>query len=241
MASHNRIELEPGYVLHGRAYRETSQILELFTAEYGRVGVVARGARRPKSALRGLLNPFQPLRLSWSGRGELATLTQAELGGVALPLAGTAVMAGFYANELVLKLLGRNDPHPDLFLHYSSLIAVLAKSKGDDLETALRQFEMRLLDEIGYAPNFHLEAISHEPLEPASWYEFNVGEGAVPALSGADRSACYRGSVLLAIQQLDFTLPETRRAAKTLLRNVLNFHLGERGLQTRRVASAMKR
>ena len=240
MSQSTRVELEPAYVLHGRGYRETSQILELFTQSHGRVGVVARGSRRPKSALRGLLNPFQPLRASWAGRGELATLTQAELAGVALPLGSEVVMAGFYVNELLLKLVGRNDPYPDLFAHYVTLVAALAQG-ADELESLLRRFELQLLHEIGYAPDLLCDAIERAPLDPDALYEFSAEEGALPAgTSGGGRSQ-YRGEVLLAIGRLDFTAVETQRAAKQLLRNVLNFHLGDRGLQTRRVASAMKR
>ena len=106
-----RVELEPAYILHTRSYRETSQIIEVFTPGFGRAGLVAKGARRPKSAFRGILNPFQPLRVSWSGRGELATLTQAEAVSVADVMPGSSVMAGFYVNELLLKLLQLQKAH----------------------------------------------------------------------------------------------------------------------------------
>ncbi len=141
-----RVELEPAYILHTRPYRETSLILEVFTLGYGRAGLVARGVRRPQSPLRGILNPFQPLRLSWTGKGELATLGQAEQGGVSAELRGDAVMAGFYVHELLLNLLQRHDPHPQLFGHYATLLASLAE--GQPVEKLLRVFELELLREI---------------------------------------------------------------------------------------------
>ena len=148
-----RVELEPAYILHTRPYRESSLILEVFTPGYGRTGLVARGARRPKSPLRGILNSFQPLRLTWSGRGELATLAQAEQGGHSRQLRGDAVMAGFYVHELLLKLLQRHDPHPQLFGHYATLLANLAD--GHPVEKLLRIFELELLREIGYNSNLN--------------------------------------------------------------------------------------
>jgi DNA repair protein RecO (recombination protein O) len=140
MNSAVRVELEFAYVLHARSYRETSQLLEVFTPGHGRVGLLARGSRRPKSPFRGLLNPFQPLRLSWSGRGELGSLRQVELAGIASAPSGNLLMAGFYVNELILKLLQRNDPHPGLFTHYASLIGRMATS----LTSVTKPSRMRL-------------------------------------------------------------------------------------------------
>jgi DNA repair protein RecO (recombination protein O) len=234
-----RVDLNPAYVLHARAYRETSQILEVFTADYGRVGLIARGARRPKSSFRGLLNPFQPLRLSWSGRGELATLREADLGGVAANLTGDRLMAGFYVNELLMRLLGRSDPHPQLFAHYISLIAEIGH--GESLEPLLRRFELQLLSELGYALNLEKDAINHMPLQPDQAYEFRVEDGPVPVSGNASDWAVFSGATLLAIGRMNFEDESHLRDAKRLLRSVLNHHLGDRGLQTRRVAAAMKR
>ena len=234
-----RIELNPAYVLHSRAYRETSQILEVFTADHGRVGLIARGARRPKSLLRGLLNPFQPLRLSWSGKGELATLREADLGGVAANLVGDRLMAGFYVNELLMKLLGRNDPHPELFAHYISLIAAIGRDEL--LEPLLRRFELQLLHELGYALNLENDVVTHKPLQPDEHYEFRVEDGPVPAAAANSEGLVFPGASLLAIGRMEFDNENYLRDAKRLLRTVLNYHLGGRGLQTRRVAAAMKR
>src|ERR1700675_5081227 len=144
-----RREDQPAFVLHAHPYRETSLIVEAFTADYGRVALVARGAKRPRSELRGVLQAFQPLTLSWAGGGELKTLIRAEWRS-GLPLvSGSALLCGFYLNELLLKLLPREDAHPQLFNDYQDALARLAA--GADQATVLRRFELRLLAELGYA------------------------------------------------------------------------------------------
>jgi DNA repair protein RecO (recombination protein O) len=239
MSSMVRVDLEPAYILHTRPYRETSLILEIFTPDHGRAGLVARGARRPKSPLRGILNPFQPLRLSWAGRGELATLAQAEQGGVSRELRGDAILAGFYVHELLLKLLQRHDPHPRLFGHYATLIASL--SDGEPVEKLLRTFELELLREIGYALSLDRDALTGEYLEPDRLYVFRPEQGAVPAEPGHAAEICFSGAELLAIERLELNDIDSLRNAKKLLRHVLDYHLGSNLLQTRRVTGAMKR
>jgi len=237
------VDLEPAYVLHARGYRETSQIVEVFTHRHGRMGLVARGARRPKSAYRGLLNPFQPLRLSWSGGGELLTLRDAEMAGMAVALRGDAVLAGFYLNELLIRFMHRNDPHPDLFVLYAHTLDDLYSTA--DVEPVLRRFEISLLAEAGYALNFSNDAIRNEPIVPDCFYEFDPEQGAVkisaPGPVAQLDGLSFSGSELLAIGRDDFSGSEVRRAARRLLRHVINSHLGERGLRTRKVAAAMKR
>jgi len=234
-----RVDLEPAYILHTRPYRETSLILEIFTPDHGRAGLVARGARRPKSPLRGILNPFQPLRLSWAGRGELATLAQAEQGGVSRELRGDAILAGFYVHELLLKLLQRHDPHPQLFGHYATLIASL--SDGQPVEKLLRTFELELLREIGYALSLDRDALTGEYLKPDRLYVFRPEQGAVPAEHGHAAEVSFSGAELLAIERLELDDIDSLRNAKKLLRHVLDYHLGSNLLQTRRVTGAMKR
>ena len=239
MNSFTQAELEPAYILHARAYRETSQLLEVFTAGFGRLGVVANGARRPKSSFRGYLNPFQPLRLSWSGRGELMRLRAVEATAPSAALAGDRVMAGFYANELVLRLLHRGDAHADLFAHYTALISELVHA--EEIEHLLRCFEMQLLREIGYALDLQSDCVTHRPLEPDRLYQFQIERGLVPVDTGAADAFVYPGAQLQAMARMDFSSPQTRRSAKQLLRSVLNFHLGGRPLRTREVVTAMKR
>lgn len=240
MSAH-RIDLEPAFVLHVRSYRETSLLLEVFTHLHGRVGLIARGARRPKSALRGLLDPFQPLRISWSGRGELQTLRDAELAGSATPLTGDRVLSGFYLNELLMKFLQRHDPHPELFAHYARTVADLSACRGSEsLEPVLRRFELGLLRESGYALNLSEDATTHEPLQPDGVYDFYPDQGAVPG-RGDDAGLRFSGAELLAIDAGDFAAPGVTRAARRLLRAVINTHLGDAGLRTRKVAAAMRR
>jgi len=144
-----RADHEPGYVLHTYAYKETSLIVEAFTRRFGRVAMLARGARRPRSAMRGVLLSFHPLRLSWSGASELANLIGAEWAGGTRHLGGRALMCGFYLNELLLRLLPRDDAHEALFDAYAQALAALA---SQDISAVLRAFEKRLLAELGYAP-----------------------------------------------------------------------------------------
>ena len=239
MTAAARIDLEPAFVLHARGYRETSQLVEVFSQQHGRIGLIARGARRPKSAFRGILNPFQPLRLSWSGRGELLTLRDAETAGPAIALQGDAVLAGFYLNELMLRFLQRSDPHPDLFALYAGAVADLATATA--AEPVLRVFEMELLAEAGYALNLETDAVDHAPLRPDVAYEFVPDRGAIPAAAASGDNPRFRGAELLAIAMQDYGDAAVRKSARRLFRHVINYHLGDRGLQTRRVAAAMKR
>src|SRR2546423_4783296 len=142
--------MDNGYVLHSYPYRETSLILQVWTQRHGRIGIVAKGARRPRSASRSVLVPFQPLALSWFGRGELKTLKSAEPAAAVLPLAGAALFCAFYLNELLLKLTHREDPHEGLFAAYDEAIAAL-RTRPRDVEPILRLFELKLLREVGYA------------------------------------------------------------------------------------------
>src|SRR5258706_1248230 len=148
--SKRRAEHEPGFVLHTYPYKETSLIVEAFTRSFGRVALLARGARRPRSAMRGVLLSFHPLRLSWTASAELGTLLNAEWSGGHLGLAGGGLMCGFYVNELILRLLPREDPHEALYDFYRQSLGAL--SGGEDQAPVLRAFERRLLSELGYAP-----------------------------------------------------------------------------------------
>src|SRR3990172_6126372 len=144
-----RHDAQPAFVLHNYPYRETSLVLEVFTQHHGRVAMVARGARRPRSALRGVLLAFQPLLLSWSGRSELRTLYKAEWRGGLPQLKGVALLCGFYLNELMVKLLPHDDPHKALYRTYFDTLHALGK--GGDHAATLRRFEKHLLKELGYA------------------------------------------------------------------------------------------
>ncbi|MBT5891296.1 MAG: DNA repair protein RecO [Chromatiales bacterium] len=236
MANPTRVELEPAWVLHTRQYRETSMMLEVFTPGSGRIGLVARGARRPKSPLRALLRPFEPLVLSWSGRGDLATLQQAERTGPGVTLRDAGLAAGFYANELLIRLLERRDPHPLLFAHYSALLEELVSPER--IEPGLRNFEIALLTELGFGLNLGHSAQDHTPLDKEKNYEYQLERGVVPVAMEIG-GLVFKGSVLLAIDAGNWTDLETRRAAKRLLRYTLDHYLDGRELKTRKVYTAM--
>jgi len=231
MSTLERVDLEPAFVLHARSWRETSLLVETFSRSHGRLGMIARGARRPKSRMRGLLQPFMPLLLSWRSRGELATLTGAETGGVVLPPAGSALVVGFYLNELVLRFLHRHDPEPTLFDHYRA--ALDAISQGNDPEPALRIFEKRLLQAAGYALELEREARSGLAIEPDARYRYTTDAGPEPWSDGTDTGVCVRGMTLLALAREDLADRRALREAKRLLRSIIDEHCGGRAFASR--------
>ena len=230
---------QPAFVLHTYAYRETSVIVEAFTAEYGRVAVVARGARRPRSDLRGLLQAFQPLLLSWSGQAELKTLLRAEWRGGLPRIGGSALLCGFYLNELLLKLLPREDPHSRLYASYEAALAELAA--GSDEAPVLRRFELLLLAELGYALPLVREADTGDPIDPDARYHYAFDRGARRAPEGtAPPGPVIRGATLLALADGRYVDGETAAEAKRLMREVLDHYLEQRGVESRRVVQELQ-
>ena len=250
--------LDRGYVLHSYAYRETSLILQVWTEKSGRFGIVAKGVRRPKSANRSLLVPFQPLLLSWFGRGELKTLKVAEPAAPATPLAGESLMSAFYLNELLLKLTSREDPHEALFEAYDRAIAELraisrvgpAKSvqpeigsrsiaagaaPGMTVEPILRRFELRLLQELGYALEMSREAGHGPPIAAEREYFYVIERGAVAAGEGEPPSNAVklRGRTLIDLESGNLDDPATAAQAKQLMRLLINHSLNGQELATR--------
>lgn len=237
--SRDRRDDQPAFVLHSYPYRETSAIVETLSEGYGRVALVARGAKRTRSELRGVLQAFQPLSLSWAGAGELKTLIRAEWRG-GLPLVtGSALLCGFYLNELVIKLLPREDPHPRLFEEYQMALARLAS--GEDQAPVLRRFELRLLAEMGYALPLTHEADTGRPVDPAGryYYAFDRGPRSVAAEPGR-RYPVVRGATLLALASADYAAPESAAEAKQLMREVLDYYLERRTLVSRRVVRDLR-
>ena len=230
---------QPAFVLHTYPYRETSLIVEAFTAEQGRVAMLARGAKRPRSELRGLLLAFQPLLVSWSGQRELKTLVKAEWrGGLPLP-GGPALVCGFYLNELLLKLLAREDPHPRLFESYEATLAQLVA--GAEAAPLLRRFELTLLTELGYALPLVREADTGGAVDPAARYHYAFDEGPRRhAPAGGARLPIVRGATLLALAGDRYVDAETATEAKRLMREVLDHYLERRGVESRRVAQDLQ-
>lgn len=225
-----RVLLQAAFILHRRPYRNSSLLLEAFSQERGRLGLVARGAVAPRSRLKGLLQPFAPLLLSWTGGGELATLIAAEDTGLPASLPPNRVLAGLYINELLVRLLPRLDPLPGLFAAYATLLAELATAPGE--EPPLRRFEKRLLEELGYGLTLDCEAISGTPIVAEDQYRYVLDRGPLAA-DRTDRGVLISGQGLLALRDGILTDPAVLREVKRLTRAALAVQLHGRGLKTR--------
>ena len=223
-----------GYVLHNYPFSESSLIVETFTRESGRVPLVARGARRPKSTVRGVLLAFQPILLSWSGKTELRTLTRAEWLGGHDPLTGLGMMCGFYLNELLLRLLPRDDPHERLFDHYQDTLGSLGTAH--ELSASLRRFEKALLDELGYGVILNREATTGEVIAAERRYVYLAERGPVAATGDASQKGVeLDGQTLIDMQHDDYGRAATQQQSKALMRVLINHHLGDRQLHTRQL------
>lgn len=231
----SRVDDAPAYVLHVHAYRETSLIVEAYARSHGRIALLAKGARRPRSALRGVLLAFQPLAVGWSGRGEVRTLQRAEWTGGQPMLKGDALLCGFYLNELLLRLLPRDDPHEQLYDGYANAVAQLAR--GAPTAPILRAFERRLLKELGYALTLDREGASGAAIAAEALYRYEPERGAVriAAPSGTDDGPAFTGRALLEIAQDDYHDPQTLSQSKQLMRMLINHRLDRQPLHSRRV------
>ncbi len=250
-----------GYVLHTYPYRETSLILQVWTELHGRFGVVAKGARRPRSAARGVLVPFQPLSLTWFGRGELKTLKSAEPSGAALPLAGPSLLSAFYLNELLLKLIHRDDPHERLWAAYDEAVSALrmrtrratgvpglvaaepGAGEARAIEPVLRRFELAMLRELGYAVELGRDAATGAAIDPARDYWYVVERGPVPAEGTGERSDAVRlsGLTLAHLESGLFDDARTATQAKSLMRMLIHHCLNGQELSTRAIVRDLQR
>jgi DNA repair protein RecO (recombination protein O) len=249
--------LHEAFLLHSFAYSETSLIVELFTPELGRIAAVAKGAKRKGSALRSVLMPFQPIEISFAGKTELRTLTGAEwLGGMAMPV-GDALICGFYMNELLMKLLAKEDPHPRLFNAYSQCLESLSQEaeEGEKLDTTLRSFEWQLLREVGYAPDLRLDSRG-DSFDMQMQYRWIAGSGFVRETVGAREAdgagnfgagSTVQGQTVAALgallesgdnvgaAKILLSSPAVRMQAKRLTRSVLNHALDGQKLNSRQI------
>ena len=244
MSTDHRINNEAGFILHTYAFKETSVVAEVFTRAHGRVALIARGARRPASVLRGLMQPFTPLLLSWFGRSELKTLHGAEWQGGLIAPQGRALMCGFYLNELMLRLLARGDAHQGLYDAYAATLGQLADAAPDSFEQILRRFEKTLLSETGYAATFDKEAGNDETVRAEWQYVFQPERG--PRRGNEDQRVSWRdnsaqdgvsvsGQTLLHLAADRFDDPATLAEAKPLMRMLINHYLGAKPLYTRQL------
>ncbi len=230
-------ESELAFVLHSYPFRESSLVTEIFTQNFGRLALVARGARRPKSTLRGILLAFQPLLLSWSGKSELRTLRRAEWEGRPLRLGGKALLCGFYLNELLLKLLPRDDPHERLFAYYQETLLALGTQKN--LAMALRRFETHLLKELGYALTLEYDAETGAAVKPDHHYLYVIERGPVLADVAQDELR-FLGKTLLDMALDDYSDQLTLLQSKALMRLLINHYLGNQTLHTRQLLKDMQ-
>lgn len=243
LATSKRISEEPAYVLHRYDWSESSLILEVLTRHYGRIALVAKGAKRPSSSLRPILLPLQPLAVAFGGDGEIRTLKAAEWQGGHVMPSGEALLAGYYLNELLLTLLARDDPHPRLFDVYAKVVQVLGCEHGEALQPALRTFELLLLREIGLLPTLDVQTLTLQRLDGQLSYSL-VPEGGLRQAHPNDR-ASLRGVQWQMLQRslsADSPFTETLRACsevmleiKPQLRTLLNYHCGVTHLRTRQM------
>lgn len=245
MGVKQRIEQQPAWVLHTLPWRETSLIVEVFSLEHGRAALAAKGARRPMSAMRGVLMAFQPLLIDWTGGGEVKTLVRAEWRGGQPLLTGRALLCGYYLNELLLRLTAREDPHPALFDAYESAVAALARN--ENLELVLRRFELALLQDLGYG--IVLDEGEEGAVQSGLRYRYIIERGPVSldkneaeqgfVVQGED-DLPVSGQTLLDMAAGDFSRAETQAQSKRLLRALINHYLGGQPLQSRRVLKELQ-
>jgi DNA repair protein RecO (recombination protein O) len=234
--SDSRVEHEPGYLLHSYPWRETSLIIEVFTRNHGRMALVAKGAKRPTSHFRGVLTAFCPLLLAWSGRAEIKTLVRAEWCGGLAPLRGHALLAGFYLNELLVRLMARGDAHANLFAGYGQTLADLARASA--AAPVLRAFEVTLLREAGLLPTLD-RCADGEPIDPVAYYRIEAHrELARVDLPGED--LCIRGATALAMSSGQFGDAQVAAESKAALRQLIGYHLEGRPLNTRRILQDLR-
>lgn len=227
-----RINSQPGFVLHSYPYKETSLIVDVFTRDHGRIALVAKGAKRPHSTLRGVLQTFQPLSVSWSGKSEVRTLINAEWIGGLLPLEKSALLCGFYLNELLVKLLARDDAHPALFDHYVATLNQLAHDEPAPI--VLRKFERALLKETGVSGDFRMCTARNEQILFDQTYVVEPERGPRPARP-SDTSPRVSGKTLLDMENEDYSDAVTQTQSKFLMRFLLAHHLNGAPLNTRQI------
>lgn len=231
MTHTTRVSLEPAWILHQYPYRDSSLLLEVFSREYGRIGLIARGARSARSRWQNQLQMLRPVTLSWNLRGELGTLTGVESRGAVGIIPGRQVLCACYLNELLLRLMTRHDPHPELFDAYGEALMAL----GDNEEQALRVFEKRLLQSLGYGLLLDHEFDSDTPVQGDRLYEYQLERGPVRRQREGHEGIFLLGASLLSLHREELQEPRACREVKRLMRAALALYLGARPLRTREV------
>lgn len=229
-----RVLLQPAFILHHRPYRETSRLIDIFTEDYGRITLIARGSRSHRSPWRPLLQPFVPLLLSWQGRSELMTLSSAESNGGRIFLYGDNLLSGFYLNELLMKVLQKDDPYPGLYTIYQHTLLELKKTT---LEQTLRIFEKKLLEALGYGLPLYDDFSTGEPLMADVDYCFHPNQGfkQYNTSSSVTKEICFKGKSLLALAAEQLNNEEQLRDIKRLMRLAMGDVLGFKPLCSRQL------
>lgn len=229
-----RVQYQNSYILHTRPYSESSLLIDAFSRDHGRVSLLAKGSRRVKSKVRGMIRPFQPLLLSWSGKGELQTLTAAESECAIRVLARQAWLCGCYMNELLIKLLHKHDPHEELFDHYNDTLQLL--DDGKSAQVILRFFEKRLLKEIGYGLVLTHDVKNNSPVSKDKTYRYYPDSGPIISdNSSSDSVWIVGGSTLIALHEEAFSDPRQIIQSKHLMRALLNQSLQGKKLKSRSI------
>ena len=242
-----RIHDEPAFVLHHYDWSESSLILDMFTRHHGRVALAAKGVKRPSSQFRPVLLPLQPLRIGYSGEAEVRALKSAEwVGGHIMPQ-GDALLSGYYLNELLMRLLARDDAHPRLFDLYSQVVHIIAAGHDGMTAPALRAFELLLLRDLGFLPDLSCQTSTLGALDPHTSYCL-LAEAGLREMNPQDRAGLVGQDWLDLQHALNEEAPltstlrlcaqwpaETRQALQTQLRHVLHYHCGVQTLRTRQV------
>ena len=228
-----QVNAEPAYILHKRPYRETSQILEVFSRNHGRLSLMSKGSRSPRSRTSGVLQSFRPLLLSWYGRGEMPSLRGVDTADARPPeLRGKSLMSAMYLNELLVILLHRNDVHEVLFTDYHETLYTLQQASR--LEVILRNFEKKLLEQMGFGLNLVYDADSGEPVQAERHYAYHFEHGPVWCRTNQPRqNPVVSGSSLLAFYSGTLETPRSVAEIKKLMRYIINSHLGSRKLKSR--------
>ena len=221
---------QSAFVLHTRKYRETSLLVDVFTCDYGIVTLVAKGVRKKNSKWAGVLQCFQPLKISFTGRSELKTLTGAALDGVGLELTGLRLYCGFYLHELLSYFLHKHDAYPEVFEDYRHCLVQLAT--GDSIESTLRIFELTLLENLGYGLQLENDSVTACPIDPDRQYEYLNEVGPVPTVNQG-----FSGKSLIALREKILTDESVKKEVKQLMRQVIDFHLQGRELKSRALMS----
>ncbi|MGD9591998.1 MAG: DNA repair protein RecO [Candidatus Berkiella sp.] len=233
-----KVELTHCYILHTRPFKDSSVLIECFSAQFGLVTLIAKGAKRPKSRLQGLIQPFILLQMSWVGKSELKTLSCVEASVISPRLSGHKLLLGLYLNELMMRLLAHQDPHPALFTDYdNTLIALSHADNESEQQMILRQFELKLIAQLGYGIDLFQDAKTGAPISPELLYSYDPIIGMIEASSMGSlaNELIVSGASLIALQTGHCENETQLREAKKLMRFVLAHYLGNKPLQSRKL------